>query len=81
MLRHLSSIIQKQGILAKVKSKIPDFERGSVNIVTLQIFIGTGIYTLKYFEDYNSKRDAACPAIALSPSKGRRRKIGQNGRL
>jgi hypothetical protein len=42
--------IQKRGILAKVK------ERKSCNHRN----------TLKYFEDYNLKRDAACPAITFS---------------
>jgi hypothetical protein len=46
--------IQKRGILAKVK------EREGCNHRN----------TLKYFEDYSLKRDAACPAIALSLSKG-----------
>jgi hypothetical protein len=42
--------IQKRGISAKVK------EREGCNHRN----------TLKYFEDYNLKRDAACPAIAFS---------------
>jgi hypothetical protein len=42
--------MQKRGILAKVK------EREGCNHRN----------TLKYFEDYNLKRDAACPAIAFS---------------
>jgi hypothetical protein len=50
--------IQKRGILAKVKSQIPDFEREIAKVVTIPIVIGTGIHTLKYFEDYNLKRDA-----------------------
>jgi hypothetical protein len=45
--------IQKRGILAKVK------EREGCNHVN----------TLKYFEDYNLKRDAACPAIALATTE------------
>jgi hypothetical protein len=56
--------------LVKVKSKIPDFERGNAKVATIPIVIGTGIHPLRYFEDYNLKRDAACPAIALSLSKG-----------
>ena len=43
--------IQKWVILSKVKSKIPDFERENTKIVTIQIFIGTGIHTLKYFAE------------------------------
>jgi hypothetical protein len=42
--------IQKGGILAKVKKREDCNHRN----------------TYKYFEDYNLKRDAACPAIAFS---------------
>ncbi len=38
----------------KIKSKIPDFERGKAKIITTPLkYSGTGIHTLKYFEDYN----------------------------
>jgi hypothetical protein len=76
--------IQKRGILAKVKSKLPDFERENAMIVTIPLFSGTDIHTLKSIKDLSasgglqSERDVACPAIlsviALSLSKGRRRK-------
>jgi hypothetical protein len=65
--------IQKREILVKVKSKIPDFERGKAKIVTIPLFSGTGIHTLEYFEDYNLKRDAACPAIALATAEDRQK--------
>jgi hypothetical protein len=41
--------IQKRGILAKIKEREDCNHRN----------------TLKYFEDYNLMRDAACPAIAF----------------
>jgi hypothetical protein len=36
---------RKLGVFSKIKSKIPDFERGKAKIIT------TGI--IEYFEDYN----------------------------
>ena len=41
-------------IFSKIKSKIPDFERGKAKIITTPLkYSGTGIHTFKYFEDYN----------------------------
>jgi hypothetical protein len=43
---------RKLGIFSNIKSKIPDFERGKAKIITTPLkYSGTGIYTLKYFED------------------------------
>jgi hypothetical protein len=49
----LSSIAvseRKLRIFSKIKSKIPDFERGNAKIITIPFkYSGTGIHTLKYF--------------------------------
>ena len=46
-------IFEKCSILFKIKSKIPDSERGKAMILTIPIDIRTGIHTLIYFKHYS----------------------------
>ena len=50
--------IQKREFLVKVKER-EDFNHRRHAVSAL------GVNTLEYFEDYNLKRNAACPAIAF----------------